>query len=103
MKQTKAHTIPEIQKIVQELATKYDVERVFLFGSYARGEETPESDVDLRVDMADSPTWSYFNFFSDLEEHLGISVDLVESDGMPDYLLEEVRKDEVKLFERTKK
>lgn len=103
MKQTKKTTLPEIQKIVSQLAIKYEVDRVFLFGSYARGEETPESDIDFRVDMENSPTWSYFNFFSDLQEHLGISVDLVETDGMPDYLLTEVKKDEVKLFERIQK
>ena len=44
------YTIPEIKNIVCPLAKEYGAERVYLFGSYARGESTKNSDIDLRID-----------------------------------------------------
>ena len=41
--------IPEIQKIVSSLAREYGAQRIYLFGPYARGEETAQSDIDLRM------------------------------------------------------
>ena len=46
----KKYTIEEIKTILEPIARKYGVERVYLFGSYARGDATENSDVDLRVD-----------------------------------------------------
>lgn len=44
------YTVEEIRNIVHEIAPKYGVERVSLFGSYARGEAKPDSDIDLRIE-----------------------------------------------------
>ena len=44
------HSISDIQKIVSDLARQYGAERVYLFGSYARGDMTAGSDIDLRTD-----------------------------------------------------
>ena len=46
----KIYTIEEIQKIVSPIAANHGVERVFLFGSYARGEASADSDLDFRID-----------------------------------------------------
>ena len=43
-------SISEIRAIVSPLAEQYGADRVFLFGSYARGDANPDSDVDLRID-----------------------------------------------------
>lgn len=42
-------TLQEIESIVKSLLAKYDAEYALLFGSYARGEATPESDIDVIV------------------------------------------------------
>ena len=47
---TKIYTISEISQIVTPIASRYGVASVWLFGSYARGEATAESDVDLLID-----------------------------------------------------
>lgn len=44
------HSICEIRAIVNPIAKEYGAERVFLFGSYARGDAHPGSDADLRID-----------------------------------------------------
>lgn len=43
------YTLDDIKRIVQPIAVKYNVETVYLFGSYARGEATSESDLDFFV------------------------------------------------------
>lgn len=44
------YSVSDIQRIVAPIARRYGVDRVFLFGSYARGDNTPGSDIDLRID-----------------------------------------------------
>ena len=41
------YTVDEIRKIVSPIAQKYGVAALYLFGSYARGEATVESDIDF--------------------------------------------------------
>lgn len=43
-------TFLEIKKGVEEVAKKYPISKVYLFGSFAKGEATPTSDVDLYVE-----------------------------------------------------
>ncbi|MBQ3280986.1 MAG: nucleotidyltransferase domain-containing protein [Eubacterium sp.] len=45
-------TLPResITYLVKPVAKKYGIERIYLFGSYARGEENAESDVDLMIE-----------------------------------------------------
>ena len=44
------YTVDEIKEIVAALATQYRAERIYLFGSYARGDADTDSDIDLRID-----------------------------------------------------
>ena len=44
------YTVAEIRQLILPIAQRYGVERVFLFGSYARGDAMPGSDIDLRID-----------------------------------------------------
>lgn len=43
------YTIDEIRQIVKNLTVKYDIENVYLFGSYARGDATEKSDIDILI------------------------------------------------------
>ncbi|MBI4800823.1 MAG: nucleotidyltransferase family protein [Desulfarculus sp.] len=63
-----------------ELARRFSVKRIGVFGSCARGEAGPQSDVDIIVDLAE-PTFDHYmdlKFF--LEETLQRRVDLVLAD-----------------------
>ena len=63
-----------------EIARRFSVRRIGLFGSLIRGEATAKSDVDILVEM-DNPTFDHYmdlKFY--LEEGLGRPVDLVLSD-----------------------
>jgi len=72
-------TLDEIQEAVFNLATKYDVTKVDLFGSYASNRATVDSDVDFLVEFA-KPVPSIFAVMGLKEElsiALGTAVDIV--------------------------
>ncbi len=79
------YTIEEITRRVEPVAKKYKLAAVYLFGSYARGEATAESDVDLLVDTTGAGLDTLLKLgglYSDLEDALEISIDLVTVDAM---------------------
>jgi predicted nucleotidyltransferase len=64
---------------IQEIAAKHGVSRIRVFGSVARGEDRPDSDVDFLVE-AGSMTSSWFpaGLILDLQAALGRRVEVVE-------------------------
>ena len=95
------HTIPEIRQIVSDLAQQYGAQRVYLFGSYARGDMTSDSDIDLRIDKGAIRGLAFAGLLGDLEDALDTSVDLISTAGMDAEFLEEIQRDEVLLYEST--
>ena len=93
------HTIPEIQSIVSELAQKYGAQRIFLFGSYARGDMVPTSDIDLRIDKGAIRSLELAGLLVDLEDALGVPVDLIPTGSLDDGFLSSIQNDEVLLYE----
>jgi len=61
------------------LCGRYPIRRLALFGSWARGEQLPDSDVDILVDVAPSIGLSFVSLAEELEQLLGTKVDLVST------------------------
>ena len=87
---------------------RHNVQRVYLFGSYARGEVTGDSDVDLRVDAARlRGMLALGGLYADLENALQKSLDLVTTDTLQFHMQKEhtkkfydtIRRDEVMLYD----
>ena len=79
-----------IEKSIKSLLVRYHAEYALLFGSYARGEETPDSDIDIVVFGGKNFKKSnIFAFAEDLREALGIDADVFEisevNEGTPFY------------------
>jgi hypothetical protein len=73
-------TKEEIREKVVPIAAKYDVAHVDIFGSYANGNATPESDVDFLIEFAPESLPSIFEvmgFQEELRRALGLDVDVV--------------------------
>ena len=69
--QTQVYSIDEIREIVAPIAKQHGVDKVFLFGSYARGDATPASDVDLCVDAPKlRGLFALGGLYADLEDAL---------------------------------
>ena len=94
------HTISEIQAIVDPIARAYGAERIYLFGSYARGDAHSGSDVDLRIDRGAVRGLRFAGLLGDLEEALGTHVDLISTNGMDEAFRRSIAPEEVLLYER---
>ena len=94
-------TIEKIKMLIQPIALRYGVERVYLFGSYARGEEAENSDIDLRIDNgAIQDLFELSGFHLELEEVLSESVDVLTTGSLNDKFLARIANEEVLLYER---
>lgn len=68
-----------IENVIKSLLVRYNAEYALLFGSYARGEETPDSDIDVVVfGGKDFKKSNIFAFAEDLREALGKNADVFE-------------------------
>ena len=73
-------TTEQIKKTVSEYFKDKPVKKVYLFGSYARGEATEESDVDLLLEIDDDAPVTYFTlggYLADIRDKFNKKVDLV--------------------------
>lgn len=74
------YTIEEIKTRIMPLAVKYQLYAVYLFGSYARGEATEDSDIDILIDRTGSLIKGLFDMgglYNDLCDSLKKEVDIV--------------------------
>jgi predicted nucleotidyltransferase len=70
-----------------ELAEKYKVKEIGVFGSYVRGEEKKTSDVDILVEFEETPDlFKFIELERYLESILGIKVDLVRRNALREEL-----------------
>jgi len=93
------YTIEEIKNIVTPIAQSYGVDRVYLFGSYARGDAAWNSDLDFRIDSGKIRTlFDLGGFYSDLEEQLRKPIDIVTTDAIGDDFYSEIKSEEVIIY-----
>ena len=74
------YTLDEIKKRVFPVIQKYNIPAMYLFGSYARGEATEESDLDFLVDTTGTNLTSLLSLgalYCDLEEVFQKNIDLI--------------------------
>ncbi len=92
----------DIKTIIAEYFKTQPVLKAWLFGSFARGEETPDSDVDLIITLDKSCPigFRYFGMWGDLERLLGRSVDLVTEGNLMPFAQESADNDKVLIYER---
>jgi hypothetical protein len=76
------YTMNEIADKVRPIAIRYGAEKIYLFGSYARGEATDSSDIDLYVEFLGPIGLNFCSFFADIEESFGKEIDIVTKDGL---------------------
>ena len=92
-----------ITKQLKEFFSTQPVERAWVFGSYARGEETPESDIDIMVSYIPGKSPGILGMCSiidSLQSLLGIKVDLVERGTLYPRVEKEVERQKVHIYER---
>lgn len=88
---------------IRQCLSNYPVEKAWLFGSYSRGEEREESDVDLLVRYDSDAAVSLFTIsriMVQLSRMLGKRVDLVEEDSILPFAAKSAERDKILIYER---
>jgi predicted nucleotidyltransferase len=94
------------QGIVRKLRnffTLQPIEKAWVFGSYSRGEETHESDIDILVrfdNNADITLFKYVRMINALQNLLHKKVDLVEEGQLKDFAKASAEQNKILIYER---
>ncbi len=80
---TKSDIIAKLKSNKALIQQKYPVASLALFGSFVRGDESPESDIDIMVELDKPVEIEFVDLLIDLENILGsVKIDLVSKKGI---------------------
>ena len=89
-----------IKKTITPIARFYGVKRIYLFGSYAKGNATENSDIDLLVEKGKPMSLLKLSGMrQSVQEALDLSVDLVTTTGIEDEFYKEIAGTEILVYE----
>jgi predicted nucleotidyltransferase len=90
--------LKEKREEILQIAAKHGAYNVRIFGSVARGEDGPDSDVDLLLDVGSNhSSWFPAGLIIDLEDLLGRKVDVAEADNLHSCIRNRILKEAVPL------
>lgn len=95
----KVYSLDEIRNIAAPIAARHGVAALYLFGSYARGEATPESDLDFRIEKGRIQSlFQLTGFEMDLEESFDKPLDVLTTQMLSDQFLRDIQPEEVLIY-----
>ena len=95
----KIYTVDELRSIVAPVAEKYGVEKIYLFGSVARGDHNENSDYDFCIVKGKIRSiFTLSGFFQDLRDAVGREIDLVTTKSVPEEFLNSIMKEGVEIY-----
>lgn len=101
------YTLNQIKELTNEAMEEYNtdnlINKIYLFGSYARNSANAESDIDLFIDMDDENVGlQFFGLYVLFEELFNKSIDIVleGSENMSENLKKNIEKDKVLIYEK---
>ena len=95
-----SHSLDYVRQVFAEYFADNPVRRMQVFGSYARGEATAESDLDLLLEVERQVGWVFFDYPRELTEWLGIPVEA--GTVVSDYMMRYIKKDLTTFYENHK-
>lgn len=105
----KIYTQEEIAKIIEPIARNHDIDKIYLFGSYARKEATENSDVDLHVESCTlHGLFALGSLYAELEDALNKKVDIVTTKALVNEsnnknvkdFFDNIKEEEIIIYER---
>ncbi len=92
----------KVQGIISNYFKSKPVEKAWVFGSFSRGEETRDSDVDILVVLTPNSNMGleFFGMIIDLEKLLNRPVDLVVEGDLLPFAAKSADKDKILVYER---
>lgn len=93
------YSIEELKAIINPIARKYGIAKVYLFGSLARGDANENSDIDLLIDKGTlKGLFALGGFYNELSEALGVEIDILTTGSLDETFLDEIKEEEVLLY-----
>jgi len=84
--------LDEIESTLVSILAKYGVRKIGLFGSFARGEQGADSDLDVLVDFKERKSLlTLVRIERELSEQIGIKVDLLTQQAISPYLVDRIK------------
>ena len=80
----------KLKTLKPKLTTLFHVDKIGYFGSFARNEETDNSDIDIIVSFKKPLGWAFFDLQALLEKELNRKVDLVSMNALKEQLKETI-------------
>jgi predicted nucleotidyltransferase len=81
-------------KKIVSILIRYRVKKIAIFGSYARGEAKPESDIDILVEFSERKSLlDLVGIEQELTEALGVKADLLTEKSISPYLIDRIKKE----------
>jgi len=97
-------TPTDISTAASRVLAQYDVSEAYFFGSFARGEQTPNSDIDLRLVCGNAMTFgTLYELSHELERELGRKVEIVTNppEHMRPAFRKSIKQEEIRLYVST--
>ena len=97
-------TPTDISTAASRVLAQYDVSEAYLFGSFARGEQAPNSDIDLRLVCGNAMTFgTLYELSHELERELGRKVEIVTNppEHMRPAFRKSIKQEEIRLYVST--
>lgn len=97
-------TPTDISTAASRVLAQYDVSEAYLFGSFARGEQTPNSEIDLRLVCGNAMTFgTLYELSHELERELGRKVEIVTNppEHMRPAFRKSIKQEEIRLYVST--
>jgi predicted nucleotidyltransferase len=89
----KEEALLKLRTILPALSQKYPIEKLGIFGSVARGEQTPESDLDIVAHFNGPIGWEFIDLANELEKEMNCKVDLVSQKGIKPWYWNHIKSD----------
>lgn len=88
-------TLEDIESILKQgkvdLAKRYPIESLAIFGSYARNEQSSDSDLDILVEINGKIGSKFIDLADEIEQLIGMKVDLVSKNGIKEKYLRSIK------------
>jgi len=88
----------KIRGIIVKVLKKYNVKKAGIFGSYVRGEQKKDSDIDIIIEYPKGLGFRFAGIAMELEDKLKKKIDLLTYQGVSPYLKKNILEEEVRII-----
>lgn len=87
---TKDQILSKLKELKPSLYNDYAVKEIGIFGSYADGNQSEDSDIDIIIELDRPIGWKYFSLELYLEKTFGRKIDLVTKNALKDQIKDNI-------------